>query len=310
VIIFVRSFSTSFYASTSLRNAIRESYIDAMAYKPRKLEEMVKNIVNDSIKETGTIVSPSPVREQQHSETPISSYDLSISLLLSAGCHLGHSTSLWNPSTSPFIYGTRAGISIIDLEQTLIYLRRACKVTREISFLGGIILFIGTRPGIFGKVTIEAAKRAEAYQVAKRWIPGTITNSSQVLRKMLLEDQERAASNRDPQQQEVLKAFKPDLMIILNPIENQIAIAEAHSANIPTIGIVDSDFDPGRVSYPIPANDDSVRSVELIAGVLSVAARDGLNHRRKIEGDLEKKKQQEITQKGVGNWNKVLYQKA
>ncbi|CAG8466099.1 3939_t:CDS:1, partial [Ambispora gerdemannii] len=228
------------------------------------------------------------------------------------GCHLGHSTSLWNPLTSPFIYGTRAGISIIDLEQTLIYLRRACKVTREISFRGGIILFIGTRPGIFSKVTIEAAKRAEAYQVSKRWIPGTITNSSQVLRKMLLEEQEtRMTLNRDSkqQQQEVLKAFKPDLMIILNPIENQIAIAEAHSANIPTIGIVDSDFDPGRVSYPIPANDDSVRSVDLIAGVLSVAAKDGLNHRRKIEGDIEQKKQQEIKQKGVGNWNKLLYQK-
>ncbi|KAG9302892.1 hypothetical protein G9A89_022308 [Geosiphon pyriformis] len=283
---FWRTFSSSSsLLDDSLRDIIKYRFMEAMTWTPRKPEETLKEEIPSLTKETGSDLYVPPSIKIQ--DNPLSQYDTSISLLLAAGCHLGHSTSLWNPATAPFIYGTRAGISIINLEQTLVYLRRACKVTRDIALRGGIIVFVGTRPGPFGKLTIEAAKRAEAYQVSKRWLPGLITNSLQVLSR------DPAYNNRQENQLSTTRGLssampsKPDLIVLLNPLENAIAMAEAQSANIPTIGIVDTDFDPRRVTYPIPANDDAVRSVELVAGVLSVAARDGVNHRRLMENELD-----------------------
>src|SRR4051812_445961 len=107
-------------------------------------------------------------------------HELTIAKLLAAGLHLGHSTSLWNPATLPFIFGTRAGISIINLDHTLVYLRQACKVVREIALRDGIIVFVGTRPGM-EKATVNAAKRCGGYQVSTKWCPGTITNAFQIL---------------------------------------------------------------------------------------------------------------------------------
>ncbi|CAG8459419.1 5689_t:CDS:2 [Racocetra fulgida] len=212
-----------------------------------------------------------------NNDNPPTPYDLTLASLLSAGLHIGHSKSLWNPKTSPFIFGIRHGISIINLDHTLIYLRRACKVTREISYRGGIILFINTRGGGFALATINAAKRCNQFQLTTRWLPGTITNSQQILGHLM---------PKEPN--EILpKVFKPDLIILLNPLENTIVLEEAKHGNVPTIGIIDTDFDPQKVSWPIPANDDSVRGVELIAGVLSMAARDGLIHRRKIMEKIE-----------------------
>ncbi|KAI8979166.1 ribosomal protein S2, flavodoxin-like domain-containing protein [Mycotypha africana] len=191
---------------------------------------------------------------------------------MAVGLHLGHSTKLWEPATLPFIFGTREGISIINLEQTLVYLRRACNVTREVALRGGSILFIGTRPG-FQDITIEAARACEGYHVSSKWIPGTLTNRLQVLGRHAPPDAE------DPGRIPV--TYKPDLIILLNPLEHKIAINEAQLHNIPMIAITDTDYDPRHVSYPIPANDDSVRGVELIAKVLSAAAKEGL-HRRKL----------------------------
>ncbi|KAF0402090.1 mitochondrial 37s ribosomal protein mrp4 [Gigaspora margarita] len=228
------------------------------------------------IKQTGTLkqIYYTPDKTLNNPPTP---YDLTLSSLLSAGLHIGHSKSLWNPNTSPFIFGIRHGISIINLEHTLIYLRRACKVTREISYRGGTILFINTRGGGFARATINAAKRCEQFQLTTRWLPGTITNSQQILGHLMPKKPE-----------EILpKVFKPDLIILLNPLENTIVLEEAKHGNVPTIGIVDTDFDPRKVSWPIPANDDSVRGVELIAGVLSVAAKDGLLHRRQMMEKME-----------------------
>ncbi|KAK9766978.1 hypothetical protein K7432_003528 [Basidiobolus ranarum] len=210
---------------------------------------------------------------------PPSPYSLTISKLLSCGLHLGHSTSLWEPKTLPFVFGTRAGISIINLEHTLTYLRRACAVVREVAYNGGIILFVGTKPEI-SKITIDAAKRCDAYHVSNKWVPGTITNSGTILRRHAVPDPENPS--RPP------KTFRPDLLVILNALDNPIAITEADRKNIPTIAIADSDFDPLKVTYPIPANDDSIRGVELIAGVLSMAAKEGqLKRARKLEENAQ-----------------------
>lgn len=190
---------------------------------------------------------------------------------MAAGLHLGHSTSLWNPATLPFIFGTRAGISIINPEHTLAYLRRACAVLREVSLRGGIILFVGTRLGI-QKITVEAARRAEGYHVSGKWVPGTLTNTAQVLGRYAPPDPDDPT--RPP------RTYKPDILVVLNPIENENAIAEALLSRIPVIAITDTDYDPRNVMYPIPANDDSVRGVELVAKVLATAAREGVLQRK------------------------------
>ncbi|CAI2172384.1 1699_t:CDS:2 [Funneliformis geosporum] len=213
-------------------------------------------------------------------ESPPSPYDLTLSSLLTANLHLGHSTSLWNPKTSPFIFGIRHGINIINLDYTLIYLRRACKAIKEISYNDGIILFINTRGGGFSNCVITAARRCNQYQLTTRWLPGTITNSQQILGTLIPKKEQDVIS----------KVFKPDLIVLLNPSENEIVLEEAKQGNIPTIGIIDTDFDPNKVTWPIPANDDSVRGIELLVGVLSVAAKDGLIQRKLMLDKIEKER--------------------
>jgi small subunit ribosomal protein S2 len=219
------------------------------------------------------------VKRNRPTAQAVTSHNLTISTLLAAGLHLGHSTSLWNPATLPFIFGTRAGISIINLEHTLVYLRRACNVVREVAQRGGTVLFVGTRPEI-SELTIDAARVSEGYHVSGKWTPGTLTNAHQVLGRHATPDPQ------DPGKPP--KTYKPDIMILFNPLENDIAIAEAQLNNIPTIAITDSDYDPRRVTYPIPANDDSIRGVELVAKVLATSAREGVIKRKQLLDRKEK----------------------
>ncbi|KAF9162661.1 37S ribosomal protein, mitochondrial [Actinomortierella ambigua] len=223
----------------------------------KRLKAMMPELLS-----TGAALVPPPA-----SVTNPTSNTLTISQLLAAGLHLGHSTSLWNVASMPFVYGVREGISIINLEHTLTHLRRACTVTKAVARQGGIILFIGTRAGM-EYVTIDAAQSCGAYHVSTKWTPGTITNAQEIV---------GPHTPRLPEARpgDLPKPFRPDLMIVLNPLENQIAIREATKFHIPTIAITDTDIDPRVVSYPIPANDDAVRGVELVAKVLAEAAKEG-----------------------------------
>ncbi|KAJ3562972.1 hypothetical protein NP233_g9244 [Leucocoprinus birnbaumii] len=183
-----------------------------------------------------------------------------ISALLAAGAHFGHASTRMNPNFLPYAYGTRAGVTIIDLDQTLPLLRRAANVVREIARRRGQIVFIGTRPDL-QPVVQKAAQRLgkQGYAVGDRWLPGTLTNRQHFF---------------GPDVKRV-KAI-PDLAIILNPLNNLSAIRECAAEHVPTIGIIDSNVDPRLVMYPIPANDENPRAAELIAGVLSIAGREGV----------------------------------
>jgi small subunit ribosomal protein S2 len=196
--------------------------------------------------------------------------------------HLGHSTTLWHPATLPFIYGTRAGISIINLEYTLSHLRRACAVTKEISYNGGVIVFIGTRPAMQRAVYASSRLGGDnVYWVTRRWIAGTITNAQHVLGHVAksnvwdVPEQDLAVMGLKKHQAKRSRVPRPDLLVVANPLENQIALAEANTFKIPTVGLVDTDCDPACVTYPIVANDDSVRGVELIMSSIAQAAREG-----------------------------------
>ncbi|KAJ3411964.1 37S ribosomal protein, mitochondrial [Chytridiales sp. JEL 0842] len=227
-------------------------------------------------------------------QDPIHAKDITLRSLLAANLHLGHEPNAWNKSMLPYIYGTRGGLHIINLEHTLVHLRRAVNVTREVALRGGNIVFVGTKPSLH-RMTVEAAKRANAYFVID-WVSGTITNKERVLRRSSRFDPDKVAQAMvmpsentenlgevDEETAKVIqKAFSkqprvhvPDLLIVLDMPNNITAIREANQLNIPIISICDTDCNPRLVQYPIPANDDSLTGVELIAGVLSKASASG-----------------------------------
>ncbi|AET38168.1 mitochondrial 37S ribosomal protein uS2m Ecym_2438 [Eremothecium cymbalariae DBVPG len=213
---------------------------------------------------------------------PPSVEKLSIDKLSAAGVHLGQSTSLWRSSTQPYIYGTYKGIHIIDLNKTLSHLKRAAQVVEGVAERGGIILFLGTREGQ-KRVLQKAADRVNGYYVASRWIPGTLTNPIEISSVWDRHEVDYSGkpTGRELSLHESVSIVKPDLLIVLNPTENRNALREAMKARVPTIGIIDTDSEPSIVTYPIPGNDDSLRSVNLLISILAKAGEKGLANRRR-----------------------------
>ena len=211
-------------------------------------------------------------------------HDVGIASLIAAQAHLGHSTTLWNPAMQPFIYGIRHGIHIFNLDQTLAHIRRAASIVKGVAQADGNIIFVGTRSGQ-KRIVVEAAKRAGGYHIFNRWIPGTITNGKQVVGhgkvKQLIT---RHEDNKNPKAdaQSLPNSIVPDLVIVLNPLENRVLLKECARGRVPTIGIIDTDVDPQCVTYTIPGNDDSLRFCSLLLGVFSRAAAEG---RQKIATD-------------------------
>ncbi|EOR02130.1 hypothetical protein E3P89_03726 [Wallemia ichthyophaga] len=207
------------------------------------------------------------------SQQPIDSL---VGALTAAGAHLGHNHSEWNPSMRPYIYGTRHGQSIIDLEQTLVAIRRAAAVVRGVVERDGIVLFVGgkTRTTIVKRATERAAEKLEGngFCVPNNWLPGTLTNRYRLL------------PGGKPEQPPPL----PDLVVFSNPQTYPHALRECALTRVPTVGLMDSDGDPRGVTYAIPANDDSERAGELIINLLAEAGAEGLMVRRELEESRQK----------------------
>ena len=183
---------------------------------------------------------------------------------------------------SRYIFGIRQGIHIISLDATASHLRRACKVVSGVTERGGLILFIGTRPGQ-DQCIVNAAKRAGGCHLFQRWIPGSITNNQQILGHCKLKIVDEFDREVKGYGEELLEhsALKPALVVCVNPLENWVVLHECALNNIPTIGVIDTDANPSWVTYPIPANDDSLRCVQVIAGVLGKAGEEGHMKRRR-----------------------------
>jgi small subunit ribosomal protein S2 len=183
--------------------------------------------------------------------------DVTLELLLANQAHMGHATALWNPANQRYIYGIRSGIHIISLEQTAAHLRRAAKVVEGVAYHGGIILFVGTRKGQ-SQAVVKAAKLSKGCHLFEKWTPGTITNGAQILKKceVTVVDPLDQAVEGFEEKVASWKALKPDLVVVMNPLENYTLLHECGLHNIPTIGVIDTDADPTWVTYPIPANDD------------------------------------------------------
>lgn len=213
--------------------------------------------------------------------------DITLELLLASQAHLGHKTTHWNPANSRYIFGIRQGIHVISLDVTAAHLRRACRVVTGVTERGGLVLFAGTRPGQQRFVT-QAAYMAGGYHVFERWVSGAITNRNQILgscKLKVVDHLDREISG----QEDILRqepALKPDLVVCLNPLENWVLLHECALEGIPTIGVIDTDANPTWVTYPIPANDDSLRCIQVIAGALGRA------------GQLGKMRRQEAAEQG------------
>ena len=223
--------------------------------------------------------------------------DYSMSELLEAGAHFGHQKHRWNPKMEPFIFGVRNNIHILDLSQTIPLLHRALTAVRDVTKSGGRILFVGTkRQG--QEIIANAANDCAQYYMNLRWYGGTLTNwktiSNTIKRLRTIEDllenddlsgltkKELLKLNREKEKLDTsIGGIKdmgglPDLIFVLDTVKEQIAIQEATKLNIPIAAIIDSNSNPDGVTYPIPGNDDSTKSISLFCDLISKAALDGI----------------------------------
>ena len=215
-----------------------------------------------------------------------------IKQLLEAGAHFGHQTSRWHPRMNRYIFTKRNGIHIIDLEQTTSMLDKACEFVQEVVAEGGTILFVGTKKQAQEAIK-EEAERCDMYYVNQRWIGGTLTNFATIQARIdhlvRLEDQQsRGEFNRLPKKEalklgeEILRlnqqmgGFKemtslPSALFVIDTIKENIALAEAKRVGIPVVAIVDTNCNPDEIDYPIPANDDAIKAINLICNKLADA---------------------------------------
>lgn len=183
--------------------------------------------------------------------------DISLELLMASQTHMGHSTSLWNPANSRYIYGVRQGVHIISLETTAAHLRRAARVVEDVSYRGGLILFVGNRKGQMEIVT-KAAEMAGACHLFTKWTPGGITNRDVILKMQGMKVVDHLDNELEgfEKYSGLARPLLPDLVVCLNPLENYTLLYECGLKSIPTIGVIDTNADPSWVTYTIPANDD------------------------------------------------------
>lgn len=221
---------------------------------------------------------------------------VTIKQLLEAGAHFGHQTSRWNPRMKRYIFTKRNDIHIIDLEQTASLLDKASDFVSQLIAEGGRILFVGTKKQAQESLEQEA-KRCGMYYVNQRWLGGTLTNFDTIQTRMdqlvRLEDQQSRGGFKHLPKKEGLKledkiarlnrqmgGFKemtvlPDALFIIDPTKERIAIAEAKRVGIPVVAIVDTNCNPEEIDYPIPANDDAIRTIKLICSKIADAVIEG-----------------------------------
>ncbi|SCZ57908.1 30S ribosomal protein S2 [Epibacterium ulvae] len=216
--------------------------------------------------------------------------------LLEAGVHFGHQTQRWNPRMDPFIYGSRNGIHIMDLTQTVPMLDQALQAVRDTVAKGGRVLFVGTKRQAAGPIA-EAAEKSAQYFMNHRWLGGTLTNwktVSQSIQRLKdidekmemgaegLTKKERLHMERDQQKlQASLGGIRdmggvPDLLFVVDVKKEALAIAEANKLGIPVVAVVDTNCSPDGIDYIIPGNDDASRAISLYCDLAARAALDGM----------------------------------
>ncbi|WP_125132116.1 30S ribosomal protein S2 [Microbacterium sp. 10M-3C3] len=234
---------------------------------------------------------------------------VTIRQLLDSGVHFGHQTRRWNPKVKRFILTERSGIHIIDLQQSLSYIDKAYEFVKETVAHGGTILFVGTKKQA-QEVLAEQATRVGQPYVNQRWLGGLLTNfqtvSKRLARMKELEelDYDNPADSGFTKKELLLKKREldklhkslggirnlqktPSAIWVVDAKREHLAVDEAKKLGIPVIGILDTNADPDEFQYPIPGNDDAIRSVSLLTRIIADAAAEGLIQRHQPAGEAE-----------------------
>jgi small subunit ribosomal protein S2 len=225
--------------------------------------------------------------------------DVTMKNLLEAGVHFGHQTSRWNPKMKPYIFGARNGIYIIDLQQTVKMFRDAYNFVRDRTADGGQILFVGTKSQAQDAIR-EEAERCGAFYVNTRWLGGMLTNfqtikqsidrlkkldemleDPQILDALTKKEMQGLRRERDKLMASLggIKGMRklPDMLFVIDPKKEEIAVKEANKLGIPVVGVVDTNCDPDLIDHRIPGNDDAIRAIRLFCAAVAEAVIDGRN---------------------------------
>jgi len=216
--------------------------------------------------------------------------------LLEAGVHFGHQTRRWNPKMGPYIFGARNGIHIIDLQKTVQFFKVAYNYVIETVANGGVVMFVGTKKQAQDAIR-EEAQRCGMFYVNHRWLGGMLTNYQTISRSIArLKEfeamKEDGTLKRFPKKEVLMmekKAAKlerslggiknmgrlPDIVYVVDPRKEDIAVAEGRKMQIPLLAIVDSNCDPTEIDYPIPGNDDAIRAIRLLTSRVADAVLEG-----------------------------------
>ena len=235
---------------------------------------------------------------------------VTIRQLLDSGVHFGHQTRRWNPKMKRFIFTERSGIYIIDLQQSLGFVDKAYDFVKETVAHGGTILFVGTKKQAQGSIAEQALRVGQPY-VNQRWLGGLLTNFQTVSKRLArmkeleeldFEDTAKSGFTKKEmliKKRELVKLHKslggirnltktPSALWVVDTNKEHLAIDEARKLGIPVIAILDTNCDPDDVQYPIPGNDDAIRSVGLLTRIIADAAAEGLIQRHaKPEAEIE-----------------------
>lgn len=233
---------------------------------------------------------------------------VSMRQLLEAGVHFGHQTRRWNPKMRPFIFSERNGIHIIDLRQTLEAAEQAYETVRDTVAAGGSVLFVGTKKQAQAAIKEAAGRSGQAY-VNHRWLGGMLTNFETIHKRTLymheLENMERNGEMEQLPKKERLRLRReleklqavlggvgdlqriPDVVFIIDVNTEHIAVSEAARLGIPLIALVDTNCDPDDIDLVIPGNDDAIRSLQLMTGLIADAAVAGREIRDAKRKDAE-----------------------
>ena len=240
---------------------------------------------------------------------------VSMKKLLEAGVHFGHQTRRWNPKMARFIFTERNGIYIIDLQKTVDQVEEAYKLVKDVVEEGGKVLFVGTKKQAQEAIESEA-KRCEMYYVNQRWLGGMLTNYNTIkgrIKKLeeynkmeedgslsVLPKKEVATIRAEKEKlSKYLDGIKemggmPQLIFVVDPKKEKIAINEARILGIPVIGLVDTNCDPDEVDIAIPGNDDAIRAVKLITETLANAVIEGKQGKQERSEEKTEEKEEEI----------------
>jgi len=231
---------------------------------------------------------------------------VSMKALLEAGVHFGHQVKRWNPKMKRYIFGARNDIYIIDLQKTMKGLESAYEFVRDSAANGSTFLFVGTKKQAQESL-VANAQRCGSYWINQRWLGGMLTNfetikkSIQRLKKIesmkedgtfdVLTKKERAKLDKEMGKLERnlsgIKDMKkqPDVMIVIDPRKEALAVAEGNKLKIPIVGLVDTNCDPDLIDHVIPGNDDAIRAISLITLKMAEAVNEGRETRKKLTGE-------------------------